>query len=196
MDPARIQSSDVLLFNEGQSDLPISLGNGMNIVVNLPWFSGHSTRQHLNSYGFLYYYKLPKLPDTAGEIRIRLTSSPDASTFNQGHDLKNPSGNVWNISLLRLASDAQLDPLCQKLVQDRLVTPSLIMHCKNLMLAGNCKFVLHALSQPFQIDFSQKFITLHLVGSDMVGRYLLRKIRNGLGQFKGAYATIPVQRLH
>lgn len=132
LDPGRVQSSDALTLNEGQQILRISLGNNINVDLGLPWFPlGHPLRQHLNSSGFLYYHT-PNVPETAGELRIRLTPSPDASTFNQGRDLQNVRGRVWNIPLIKLASYPQLDPLCQKLLQDQLVTPSLISYCKKL----------------------------------------------------------------
>lgn len=170
----------------------------MNVELKLPLFPlGHPFRQHLNSSGFLYYHRSPKLPDTAGGIRIRLTPFPDASTFKQGRDLEYPdSGMTWYIPLLRLASDAQLDPLCQKLVHDQLVTPSLVMHCKNLDPNGYItwwrnRHILHTLSQPFQFNFAQKQATLYLVGHDTIGQYTF-KCTDELGKFTGTYPVTQV----
>lgn len=170
----------------------------MKMEIGLPWFPlNHPFRQHFNSSGFLYYHQPPNLPDTAGGIRIRLTPSPDVSTFNQGRDLEYPaSGRAWHIPLLRLVSDAQFDLLCQKLVHDQLVTPSLIMHSKNLVSSGPGSLwvnqqILHTLSQPFQLDFAGTHTTLYVVGHDTIGRCTFA-CEDKLRKFRGTCTAFHV----
>lgn len=163
LDPHRIQASDALNIVEGQPVICASFESGMVEEINLPkFFPGHPYRQYLNSYGFLYYYRPNELPETAGEICIRLTPTPNPSTFGQGQDLKYPGGYLWSIPLFKIVSFTQFDVLCQQLVRDKFITPSLISHCKTLALGAPSLFTGRGPShivhwwQPFELDFSKK----------------------------------------
>lgn len=201
LDSSRIQASDVLSLAANQNRLNLSFGNDMFKIIRLPSSpSGNPSRQNIGPYGFLYYFTL-KHPDAMGEIRLRLTPSPDPSTFDEGHDLKRSDGRVWTIPLLRLVSDKQLDPLCQKLVEDELVTPSQIMRCKTL--TSSCGIwwltnspILYTLSQPFQLDFSRLKTLLHLVGHDTIGKYSVLHQDKEPGRFTGTYPAIHVPSAH
>lgn len=150
LDPDRLQASDAFILTNGLNTLPISFGNG-STETPLPAFSRHHPYRHpMNSFAFLYYHKPTGLPDTAGEIRIRLTPSPNPATFDQGHDLRRPSGGLWTIPLLKLVSHAEFDLLCQQLVHDRLVTPTLLSHCKKT----------HASPAAYQWDWTPTYPSL------------------------------------
>lgn len=183
LDPDRLQASDAFILTNGLNTLPISFGNG-STETPLPAFSRHHPYRHpMNSFAFLYYHKPTGLPDTAGEIRIRLTPSPNPATFDQGHDLRRPSGGLWTIPLLKLVSHAEFDLLCQQLVHDRLVTPTLLSHCKKLMhhqlpISGiGLQRTLHSLWQPFRINFSRSQIKVTLIGPNSIDHYYLSPCR-------------------
>ncbi|KAF9461530.1 hypothetical protein BDZ94DRAFT_1323305 [Collybia nuda] len=187
LDPGRIQASDVLHLVESQRELIISVQTDTptKVPLRIPRLPlDHPDRRVRNSYGFLYYHKPSNLPETAGELRLRLTPTPDPSSFAQGQDLKDLDGGVWNLPLLRLASDSQFEPLCQKLIQDQIVTSSLLMHCRELMASSRSVVqhpistpFIHALDQPFELNFSRNFFRIFIVGRNKIGRLIIKRPR-------------------
>ncbi|TBU54995.1 hypothetical protein BD310DRAFT_951062 [Dichomitus squalens] len=78
-----------------------------------------------NTAGFLYYHTPPYSPPLAGEVRFRVTPSPDPASFTQGYDLLMDYGVRWNIPLLYMTDKKEYTGLHTLLLQDGLVTPQL-----------------------------------------------------------------------
>ncbi|EJF56127.1 hypothetical protein DICSQDRAFT_175185 [Dichomitus squalens LYAD-421 SS1] len=78
-----------------------------------------------NTAGFLYYHIPPYSPPLAGEVRFRVTFSPDPASFTQGYDLLMDYGVRWNIPLLYMTDKKEYTGLHTLLLQDGLVTPQL-----------------------------------------------------------------------
>ncbi|TBU22218.1 hypothetical protein BD311DRAFT_770818 [Dichomitus squalens] len=81
-----------------------------------------------NTAGFLYYHTPPYSPPLAGEVRFRITPSPDPSSFSEGSDLLMEHGVSWRIPLLSTAETGvkRYTGLHALLLQDGLVTPQLL----------------------------------------------------------------------
>jgi hypothetical protein len=73
---------------------------------------------------FPNYYRPPDVPDTAGELRIRLTSGSDPRSFDDGVDLIQ-HGGLWHFPLIFLAGLDRYAGICGQLLRDRLVTSEL-----------------------------------------------------------------------
>lgn len=69
--------------------------------------------------GFLYFHHDPILPPGYGEIRFRVTKSPDPAAFEHGTDLRDPSGRIW-----RRRQRTNAAAVRRLLVTDGLVLPS------------------------------------------------------------------------
>ena len=72
---------------------------------------------------FLYYYTPSQKPPIAGELRLRLASSNDATSFESGSDLLGTNGQPWSRPL-RFLPKYYL-PLYEKLREDGLVPDEL-----------------------------------------------------------------------
>jgi hypothetical protein len=59
----------------------------------------------------------PDIPRIAGELRLRVTSSDDAASFESGSDLLQPDGQLWSRPLFNLSKFYPL--LYEKLREDR-----------------------------------------------------------------------------
>ncbi|TBU38462.1 hypothetical protein BD309DRAFT_971842 [Dichomitus squalens] len=79
-----------------------------------------------NTAGFLYYHTPPYSPPLAGELRFRITPSPDPASFSQGSDLLTEYGVHWKIPLLYMTGKKNYTGLHRLLLQGGLVTPQLL----------------------------------------------------------------------
>ncbi|TBU39646.1 hypothetical protein BD309DRAFT_1003603 [Dichomitus squalens] len=79
-----------------------------------------------NTAGFLYYHTPPYSPPLAGEVRFRITPSPDPASFSEGSDLLMEYGVPWKIPLLYMTGMKSYTGLHRLLLQDGLVTPQLL----------------------------------------------------------------------
>ncbi|TBU22075.1 hypothetical protein BD311DRAFT_733500 [Dichomitus squalens] len=78
-----------------------------------------------NTAGFLYYHIPPYSPPLAGELRFRITPSPDPANFSEGSDLLMEHGVRWTRPLIYMA-DKGYTGVLRLLLQDGLVTPQLL----------------------------------------------------------------------
>jgi hypothetical protein len=72
---------------------------------------------------FLYYYTPPDKPRIAAELRFRVTSTGEPTSFESGSDLLLPNGQPWSRPLCVLSR--RYKPLYEKLREDRLVPDDL-----------------------------------------------------------------------
>lgn len=118
----------------------------------------YTTQQRLyipfpdNTRGFLYY-KSPKpgRPDIAGSLRFRVISRPGSDCFANGVDLNLPTGGVWEIHLYTLVRTERHAGLLLKLLDENLVSPSVVKKLQNLpyvLLRGTGQ-ILYKLEDPF-----------------------------------------------
>jgi hypothetical protein len=139
----------------------------------------HSTKLRLDhtyppSPAFLYYHLPPGLPETAGEVRIRLTSGSDPKCFDDGMDLIK-HGSIWRLPLIVLAGDDRYTDICTQLLSDGLVTPELLSICNHLWTQLNPSRIdsrlnfLHSLSQEFFIYLTAIVFTVTPVGRGTAG---------------------------
>ena len=105
-----------------------------------------------NAVGFLYY-KVPKpgYPDIAGSFRFRIVSGLGPDCFANGVDLNLPIGGVWEMHLYSAVQMEERSPLVTKLLEEGLVSPSVINNLYNLppaMLRAGGQ-ILYKLDDPF-----------------------------------------------
>jgi hypothetical protein len=72
---------------------------------------------------FLYYFSSPKRPPIAGELRFRVASSDDPTSFESGSDLLRLNGQPWSRPLLVI--QRYCFPLYVKLREEQLVPDDL-----------------------------------------------------------------------
>lgn len=110
-----------------------------------------------NSRGFIYYHTSPSIPETAGELRFRLTQGDDPELFQAGSDLLSIEGLTWNIPLVVVAHNRSFRVFRSLLLRDNLVSPALMDLCAGLSMRSPSR-VIHSLGQPFHVDFSRTSI--------------------------------------
>ena len=103
---------------------------------------------------FLYYSMSPEKPRIAGELRLRVTSSNDATFFENGSDLLRPDGQMWSHPLFLLPK--VLSPLYEKLREDQLIPDDLdkVLAALPSRRSNRRSHFLHTLNDTFIIDFS------------------------------------------
>jgi len=85
---------------------------------------------------FLYYSMSPEKPRIAGNLRFRVTSSDDPSSFESGSDLLLVDGQPWSRPLHALPK--YYLPLYDKLREEQLVSDDLDKVLSNLFSATRC----------------------------------------------------------
>lgn len=127
--------------------------------------------------GFLYYHPPPDhVPQTAGDVRFRVTPSDDPSSFSEGFDLRRPNGALWREHLLFFTRDihkpiSKYHAMRQLLLDDGLVTPQLLEKCKDLMMRAGQGIVrqsriIHSVGQLFPIDFNVAHLSTYVLTED------------------------------
>ena len=124
---------------------------------------------------FLYYFTPPEKPLIAGELRLRVASSDDPASFENGSDLKKLNGQVWSRPLFALSKF--FIPLYDKLREELLVPDdldavlstfpkrSIIYGRSQLLYTLNDKFIVtFAHWQSFMVITEQGMETLLLHG--------------------------------
>ena len=74
---------------------------------------------------FLYYTLLPGRPRISGELRLRVTSRNNPSSFESGHDLLGLNGQPWSRPLFVISKCPSYIPLYEKLREDGFVPDDL-----------------------------------------------------------------------
>ena len=120
--------------------------------------------------GFIYYRPPnPGTPSVAGNLRFRLTPGNNPASFIQGSDLRMPNGLPWGIPLLLIAVKYQSHNFIrQQLIDDGLVTPTLLETSKAMMTAnkhapGRSSRIIHSFGQLFHINFDIKELEFYLL---------------------------------
>lgn len=166
LDRRRLQESDYLpLLDRGFSD--VCFTSDINAISIIRYKAPGSS----DTGGFLYYFNPPGLHESAGQVRFRVTPSTDPSSYNQGTDLLDEHGFIWNMPI---SYDPEHNALREQLLRDGLVSQSLLTWCKEVAFDRRYKRILHFLEQPFLYDFDARSITLRIIGRHGVGVSVLR----------------------
>ena len=109
-----------------------------------------------NTKAFLYYYLSPEKPCIAGELRLRVTSSDDPASFENGSDLLRYNGQPW-LRPLYVLPEFYI-PLYEKLREEQLVPDDLDRALSTLPLPKetlrcNWSHRLYTLNDTFIVDF-------------------------------------------
>ena len=110
-------------------------------------------------------------PRIAGELRLRVTSSDDAESFESGSDLLLPDGQLWSRSLYFLPK--YYFPLYEKLREDRLIPDDLdtaLMALPSKRPHHRTSHILYTLNDTFIVDFSisqKSFFVITEQGAEM-----------------------------
>lgn len=105
-----------------------------------------------NTRGFLYYQApTPGYPDFSGSLRFRLIPESGPQSFEDGEDLKLPSGIVWQIYLYTALKTVRHAGLIFKLLEEGLVTPSVVEKLRLMppILLRGASQILYKLEDPF-----------------------------------------------
>jgi hypothetical protein len=155
------------------------------------WFKSSPDRVHLtyhsqqrfpdNAKGFFYYnIPPPPFPPIMADLRFRITSSSDPSSFNDGSDLLNGLGLVpWSLPILRLAQMEKYRDICEQLVAEGLISRELLERChlilkNSLTSRGFCPHhFLYHLNQPILLTFNHRcsYLMLKIVGKDRFSQW-------------------------
>jgi hypothetical protein len=170
LDRTRIKSSDCMYLSRRRvltvrfKDAPHGNGAYLSPTYTYP-----------NSPAFLYYHLPPGLPEIAGELRLRLTSGSDPSSFDAGVDLISHEG-IWRLPLTSLANRAPFAGIRMQLLRDGLVTTDLLSTCERLWAElktpriENRSNMLHSIEQEFFICFTATAFTVTPVNRGTVGQ--------------------------
>lgn len=105
-----------------------------------------------NTRGFLYYKgPEPGNPDFSGSLRFRVISERGPKSFEEGVDLKLPTGGVWQIHLYTALRTVRHSGLVMKLMEEGLVTSSVVEKLRAMppiLLQGTSQ-ILYNLEDPF-----------------------------------------------
>jgi hypothetical protein len=102
---------------------------------------------------FLYYHISPEKTRLAGELRLRVTSSDDAASFESGSDLLGTNGQPWSRPLSSLPK--YYFPLYENLREEGFVPDDLdrVLPSNNLRY-NQSRLCLYTLNDTFIVDFS------------------------------------------
>ena len=126
---------------------------------------------------FLYYWMSPEKPRIAGEIRLRVTSSDDAASFESGSDLLRINGRPWSRPLPFLLK--YYFPLYEKLREEGFVSDEL-----DKVLSSSTQKIsiyrgrqrLYTLNDPFVVDFSHKALYSLVITEKTMERMVVMNI--------------------
>jgi hypothetical protein len=147
---------------------------------------------------FLYYSTSPEKPRIAGELRLRVTSSDDAASFDSGSDLLLQNGRPWMRPLYTLSKFYPI--LYGKLREDQLVQDDLDAVLSNLpsehLLYRRSAF-LYSLKDTFIVDFSSFESNFFVITEQGVERLSLFRLffdfrgnpAGGRRPYTGSYAN-------
>jgi hypothetical protein len=126
---------------------------------------------------FLYYSMSSEKPRIAGELRLRVTSSNDAASFESGSDLLRPNGQLWSRPLFNLSKFYPL--LYEKLREDRLIPDDLdtvLAALPSKIFRFSRCHLFSTFNDTFIVDFSMEQSNLLVVTEQGVERLTLRRL--------------------
>jgi hypothetical protein len=119
----------------------------------------------------------PDKPRIAGELRLRVTSSDDAASFESGSDLLRPDGRLWSRPLYALFN--KFPPLYEKLREDGLI-PDDLDTVLAVLPSKKPKYhrshILYTLNDTFIVDFSTQISTLLVITEQGVESLTLSRL--------------------
>ena len=116
-------------------------------------------------------------PRIAGELRLRVTSSDDAASFESGSDLLRLNGRPWSRLLPFLS--LYNSPLYEKLREERLVPDDLDRVLSTSISNVNSYYRgvtrLYTLNDPFIVDFSKKALYSLVITEKAIEKMVVMK---------------------
>jgi len=106
----------------------------------------------------------PERPRIAGELRLRVTSSNDPSSFESGSDLLRTDGLPWSRPLYVLPN--YFFPLYEKLREERFVPDDLdrvLLTLPSAKLKYRRSHILYTLNDTFIVDFNKNNLALFVI---------------------------------
>jgi hypothetical protein len=131
---------------------------------------------------FLYFYIWPEKPRIAGELRLRVTSSDDAASFESGSDLLGIHGQPWSRPLCILPK--YNPPLYEKLREEGFIPEdldrALSTFPSNTLPSNKLRYsptrqCLYTLNDTFIVDFSNHE-HLYVITEKSIERLPIKKI--------------------
>ena len=147
-------------------------------------YPSHWQKERSSFGGFLYYYHEPtRMPPLAGELRFRITPSPDPASFRTGSDLRTEGryGFVWGIPLSAIAQYETFWPIRRLLTVVDGIVPRDVMdladrtYIPSPRTARGMRY-LHEFGQPFILPFSQSSHSFAFVGERRVAVVNITKL--------------------
>ena len=155
----------------------ITLYNELRLVVrDKQIFYNRSMPPHYPRYppdttAFLYYFTSSERPRIAGELRLRVASNDDHTSFESGFDLLRSNGRPWSRSLYSVSK--YYTTLYEKLREDGLVSDDMTAVLSTLP-PRVCKGQhLYTLNDTFFLDFSRKKQALSVITEQGMGNMQL-----------------------
>ena len=150
--------------------------------------SGDGIEYPPDTKAFLYYSIAPGKPRIAGELRLRVASSDDFTSFESGSDLLLTNGRPWSRSLYILSK--RYFPLYEKLREERLVPDDLhavLSTFPSQSLSYRRSQLLYTLNDTFIVDFSGESILFVITEQGAKRLPFLKTFSNS----RGSNATKP-----
>ena len=150
---------------------------------------------------FLYYSTLPGRPLISGELRLRVTSRDDPTSFESGYDLLSLNGQPWSRPLFMLSGCSSYNPLYKRLRKDGLVPNDLHAIISTFPSSSNIYYrgqQLYTLNDTFMVDFSKENLQFTVITEQgLEGLQLTRPFYDKRGQipmkpYTGAYKQIAI----
>ncbi|EPQ61311.1 hypothetical protein GLOTRDRAFT_135806 [Gloeophyllum trabeum ATCC 11539] len=192
LDPSRLSSADYIDISGKHSILTRIWANP------LPPFDKKHSIEYLvtrrpedpptfpaGTRGFLYWYKEADAPPLAADVRFRLVKSPHVRDFSSGDDLRQPDGNVWRISMFRIARYERYSTLRTLLLSERLITQDMLdlaaqasgSNGRRVARPRSSSQLVWKFGQPFPVRLRKDAkIVLWIVGRSAVRRFRLQHI--------------------
>lgn len=173
LDPTKILSSDWLDL----SRLSTATVDVKGAQVQLTYFK---RRFPDNTSGFLYYHTSPGASHFNGDVRFRVTSSKDPSSFSSGHDLEF-NLTPWRRTLANIAVNDKDSAGFQGLLTSSNIVPATLLDAFKQMLLAEASTrtgtglhpgtqYIHGLEQNFLVRFDKPTQGLFAVGKDAIQR--------------------------
>ena len=144
----------------------------------------------------------PDKPRIAGELRLRVTSSDDAASFESGSDLLRQDGRLWRHPLYSVSKLCPL--LYEKLKEDQFIPDDLNTALATLpskRYRYHRSNVLYTLNDTFIVDFSSSGTFFFLITEQGVKSLALFKLFSVRHEnrdprpFTGAYSSLHLSIL-
>jgi hypothetical protein len=126
---------------------------------------------------FLYYSVSPERPRIAGELRLRVSSSGDPSSFESGSDLLRTDGVPWSRPLYVLSK--YYLPLYEKLREELFVPDDLdraLLTLPSVPYKYRRSQIIYTLNDTFIVNFNMTHSTLFVITERGVEHQLFRNM--------------------